>query len=82
MEPKDIIVGRKYKNLSVNFTEDIYLGIGKRKMWTGSLNNTGEMDEKHLVIIDSNDSTQIGLIVKEGEDCVDGFWDNFILIDN
>lgn len=78
MEPKDIIVGRKYKH--GNNKRDIYLGIGKRTMWTESMDNTGQMDEKHLIIIDSADKNQIGLIVKEGDDCIEGYWDEFQLI--
>lgn len=76
MTPNDIVVGEKYKYTKNN---NIYLGIGKRQMWTGDLTNKAPFDEKHLVCIES-DEDAIGLIVKEGEDCLPGYWDGFIKI--
>ena len=77
MTPDEIIVGRLYKNKN---TKDTYLGIGKRTMWTGNLFNTGEFDYKHLVIISSAEISLIGLIMKEGDECIEGIWENFYLV--
>jgi hypothetical protein len=73
MTPEDIIVGQRYKSA---YSADTYLGVGRRKMWTGNLRNTSEFESKHLVIIESPDSEFVGLILKEGEDCTPVFWDS------
>jgi hypothetical protein len=78
MTPSDLIVGKYYNR--PDRPQRIYLAIGKRKMWTGCLNNNGEMDEKHLVIVNAEDPKDIGLMVKEGDDTYEGFWDEFKIL--
>lgn len=78
MNSKEIIVGRFYKDL--DHPKDLLLGCGKRKMWTGSHDNTGEMEETNLVIISSTNPTMVGLIIKKDEDCFPDTWNRFVLI--
>ena len=75
MTKENIIVGKYYTRGSYR-----YLGCGKRKMWTGNISNTADMEDKFLVCITNDDCK--GLIVKEGEDVSEGFWDGFILDPN
>jgi hypothetical protein len=78
MTPNDIIVGRMYTCEAAKGA--VFMGIGFRKMWTGIFDNTCEMEHKHLVIVHDKKSEFIGLVLKEGEDCQEGFWDSLHII--
>lgn len=69
MNTNDIVVGKKYHN---QLTNNIYLGIGMRKLYTEN-----EFVHKHLVTIESDDPDAIGLMVQEGDNAQPEFWDFF-----
>lgn len=78
MTPDTIEVGQRYYRPSV--PQDVFLGVGKRVMWEGTYGNKdSNFHFKHLVLIESDDADQIGLIAQEGDDACDGFWDALII---
>lgn len=71
MKEEDIVVGKRYKHPSLGkFTT--CLGIGVRRLYT-----INEFVTKDLVIIDSDDFNDVGLVIQKGEDSIPGFWDGF-----
>jgi len=76
MKAKDIKVGAVYTNLGMSGSR--YLGIGKRVMWEGTLgNNDSNFTNKKLICLDEGYE---GQIVQSGNDVLDGFWDDFVLV--
>jgi len=77
METSEIEVGAKYRN-SLQNPKVIYLGIGRRKLFTSF---PEEYSEKHLIILEvPHYGYQVGQIVQEGENAEPGFWDGFYKI--
>lgn len=72
MTNEEIEVGTLYKHNSRANRNVTFLGIGVRKLWT-----TNEYISKHLVIIKTPDYKHIGLIVQEGENALEDYWDGF-----
>ena len=75
MKPNEIIVGERYQHNECPGT--IFLGIGNRKMFQNNFTNQCQMLSKHLVVIEGPCPDFIGLIQKEGDDALTGWWDGF-----
>jgi hypothetical protein len=69
----EIVVGKRYRFISDFEHTRIMLGVGMRKLWTDN-----EFTEKHLVFIKSNESTDIGKMMQEGENVHEGIWDKIV----
>ena len=83
MKSKDIKIGRMYGHKE--YPGSVWIGSGKRVMWEGSqMNSLSNFINKCLVLIidgDGHSKEYIGQQVQSPEDCWDGYWDNFYLID-
>lgn len=77
MQVSDIVVGKKYRDIRDINKEQIFLGIGMRKLYTEN-----EFTEKHLVIIKSENDMHNGRMVQEGENVVEGYWDYIVEADS
>jgi hypothetical protein len=69
MKIEDIKVGKKYYYCKGN-KKTILLGVGMRTLFTND-----EFTQKHLVIIETQNSDSIGQMIQEGDNCENGFWD-------
>lgn len=74
MTKNDIIVGAIYTN-EIN-PGYIYLGIGRRIMWQGSIErDNSNFEDKNLVVI--SPSKYAGMIVQDPENAICGLWEEF-----
>lgn len=76
--PKEIIVGANYYH--VEYPNEVWIGAGKRTMWTGQHTNLAPMDEKFLVLVETDRKEFRGLVAKSGDDAMDGYFAGFRLI--
>lgn len=76
MKVEDIEVGARYKNYGL---EGIWLGCGKRVLFTGLCGSPIEFESKDLVLIES-DKGFIGLKAQQGDDAWGDFWEDFYKI--
>lgn len=70
MKTEEITVGHYYRH--AENPDNLYLGVGMRRLWT-----TKEFVSKHLVIVESDDPSLIGMLVQEGKNVIPGYWDMF-----